>query len=62
MLYAILICTDEGCAEEFEVWAEPDELEALLCDGCGCVLQALAFSEVEPTSALASPTRLRDAA
>jgi hypothetical protein len=46
MLYAILICTDESCAEEFEGWGEPAELEALLCERCDCTLQAVAFSEV----------------
>ena len=44
MLYAILICTDEACAEEFEAWGEPDDFDQLVCDGCGCVLQAVAFS------------------
>jgi hypothetical protein len=47
MLHAILICTDESCAEEFEAWGEPDGFDALLCDACGCVLQAVAFSEAE---------------
>jgi hypothetical protein len=46
MLYAILICTDEACAEEFEGWGQPDEFEELLCESCGCTLQATAFSEV----------------
>jgi hypothetical protein len=48
MLYAILICTDPSCAEEFEGWGEPGEFDALLCESCGCVLQAVAFSEVRP--------------
>ena len=46
MLYAILICTDESCAEEFEAWGQPDEFDALLCESCGCTLQATAFCEV----------------
>ena len=46
MLYAILICTDESCAEEFEGWGQPDEFDALLCESCGCTLQATAFCEV----------------
>jgi hypothetical protein len=66
MLYAILICTDEACAEEFEAWGEPDQLEHMLCEGCGCVLQAIAFSEVAPSpvSRLPRPphVQLRDAA
>ena len=45
MLYAILICTDQACAEEFEGWGQPDEFEALLCESCGATLQATAFSE-----------------
>ena len=45
MLYCVLICTDESCAEEFEAWGEPDEFDQLLCERCGCALQALAFSE-----------------
>ncbi len=46
MLFAILICTDQSCAEEFEGWGQPDEFEALLCETCGATLQATAFSEV----------------
>ena len=52
MLHAILICTDESCAEEFEAWGEPEELESLCCESCGCVLQALAFSEARPALTL----------
>lgn len=59
MLYAILICTDESCAEEFEAWGEPDELDTLACDGCGCALQAVAFSEFRPVVALTRPPRSR---
>ncbi len=55
MLYAILTCTDPSCAEEFEGWGEPDEFDALLCESCGYVLQAVAFSEVRPE---ATVTRL----
>ena len=52
MLYAILICTDESCAEEFEAWGETDELDSLSCERCGCGLQALAFSEARPALTL----------
>jgi hypothetical protein len=55
MLYAILICTDQSCAEEFEAWGEADEFGDLLCESCGCVLQPTAFSEVRTE---ASVTRL----
>ena len=43
MLYAMLICTDEACGEELEAWGELEELDAMLCAGCGCALQPLAF-------------------
>jgi hypothetical protein len=52
MLHAILICTDESCAEEFEAWGGPDEFDALLCESCGCTLQAVAFSEVRVEAAI----------
>jgi hypothetical protein len=58
MLHATLICTDDGCAMEFEAWGEPDELDALLCEDCDCALQALAFSDFAP----AAPVRLQAAA
>ena len=45
MLYAILICTDESCAEEFEAWGETHEFDDLLCESCGCVLEAVGFNE-----------------
>jgi hypothetical protein len=57
MLYAILICTDESCAEELEAWGEPDELDSLSCESCGCALQALAFSEARPALAPTRPPR-----
>jgi hypothetical protein len=53
MLYAILICSDESCAEEFEAWGEPGELDTLCCEGCGCGLQPLAFAEARPALSLA---------
>ena len=67
MLYAILICTDEACAEEFEAWGEPDEFDQMLCEGCGCVLQATAFCEVTVATVTRLPHRtphvqLREAA
>jgi hypothetical protein len=57
MLYATLICTDPACAEEFEAWGEPDDFDALVCDHCGCVLQVLAFCEVNATSVTELPRR-----
>jgi len=61
MLYAILICTDESCAEEFEAWGELAELDLQVCEGCGAVLQAVSFSEARPAPA-AAPLPLRRAA
>ena len=46
MVYALLVCSDEGCSERFETWGELAELEALGCE-CGCALQLLTVSEVE---------------
>ena len=43
---ALLICSDDGCAELFEAYGSLDELEALACD-CGCALQLMSVSEVE---------------
>jgi hypothetical protein len=47
MLYAILICSDPVCAEEFESYGEPADFDQLACD-CGCTLQAIAFCEAQP--------------
>ncbi|MEA2440394.1 MAG: hypothetical protein QOH76_1818 [Thermoleophilaceae bacterium] len=46
MVYALLVCSDEECAEEIEAWGTLDELEARACE-CGCALQLIAVSEVE---------------
>ena len=67
MLYAVLICSDEACAEEFEAWGELEDFDDMLCPGCGCTLQALAFCEVSMATIVAFPRRaphlrLRDAA
>jgi hypothetical protein len=63
MLYAILICSDPACAEEFESWGEPADFEQLACD-CGCTLQAIAFCEAQPAeiSPWAPRLELRQAA
>jgi hypothetical protein len=57
MLYAVLICSDEACAEEFEAWGELEDFDALVCEGCGCTLQPLAFSEVSLSTIVAFPRR-----
>jgi hypothetical protein len=65
MLYAILICSDADCEATYEAWAEPDQLEDLTCELCGCTLQAVAFSEA-PEAARSDhrppDLQLRDAA
>jgi hypothetical protein len=45
MVYAQLVCSDEGCSEMLETWGELGELEALACE-CGCALQLISVSEV----------------
>jgi hypothetical protein len=55
MLYAVLICSDEECAEEFEAWGEPGDFEKLACE-CGCTLQAIAFCEAQTAEIRAPAT------
>jgi len=50
MFGATLLCTDEGCAEIVDVVVSSlDELETLVCEGCGCCSQVLAVWEVPVT-------------
>jgi hypothetical protein len=47
VLHALLICSDEACAEELEAYGTRlDDLETLACE-CGCALQIIAVSEIE---------------
>ena len=46
MFRALLLCSDEGCAELFEAHGTLEELEALACD-CGCALHILTLQDVE---------------
>ena len=47
VFHALLICSDEACAEELEAFGmRLEELEALACE-CGCALQLIAVSGVE---------------
>jgi hypothetical protein len=47
VFHALLICSDEACAEEIEAFGTRlEELEAMACE-CGCALQLLAVSEIE---------------
>ena len=57
MLYAILICTDPRCAEEFEAWGEPGDFDSLLCDRCNSALEAVGFSEIS-RAAVTQPHRM----
>jgi hypothetical protein len=42
---ALLICSEQDCAEVFEAYGSLEELETLACD-CGCSLELI---EVEDT-------------
>jgi hypothetical protein len=57
MLYAILICSDDACAEEFEAWGELKDFDDMVCESCDCILQPLAFSEVSMSTIVAFPRR-----
>jgi hypothetical protein len=46
MVYALLICSEDGCTDEFEAWGTLEEVEALGCD-CGCALQLISVSDAE---------------
>ena len=46
VFHALLICSDDACAEEIEAYGmRLEELEAIACE-CGCALELLAVSEV----------------
>jgi hypothetical protein len=61
MLYTVLICTDEACAEELEAWGEIADLEHLVCEGCGCLLQPIAYAETDPVRIVHLPRRVPEA-
>jgi hypothetical protein len=56
MLFALLICTDDGCDVEYEALGLPDELAHLCCEFCGCTLQAVSWAEAAPNGA--APQRM----
>ena len=58
MFLAELICSDEDCGETIEAIVSPDELELLVCDGCGCCLQTVAVSAWEPAVPAIRPVLL----
>ena len=47
MILAELVCSDDRCELVLEAVGELRELEALVCDDCGCCLQVVAISDVE---------------
>ena len=51
MLCALLICSDEDCAATIEITCGLDEVDLLICDECGCALQAIAYWETEAVEA-----------
>jgi hypothetical protein len=59
MLYATLMCSDEACDAEFEAWGELEDFDDLLCEGCGCLLVAIAFAEADPVRVIHLPARPR---
>jgi hypothetical protein len=50
VFHALLICSDDDCADTFEAWGTLEELEALACD-CGCALAVLTLGEAEGVDA-----------
>jgi len=48
MLVVTLTCSDQGCDHEVveAVWSH-EQVELMVCDGCGCCLQAIAYAEAE---------------
>ncbi len=53
VIYAELICSDDSCELVLETVSELIELEALVCEDCGCCLQVVAISDVELAEPLA---------
>lgn len=45
LFIAELICSDDDCAEAWEAVGHLRELEALVCEGCGCTLQVLSIAD-----------------
>jgi hypothetical protein len=54
MWFARLVCSDERCPEELEIYADRlEELETLGCD-CGCALEIVGWADaVDDEAALA---------
>ncbi|MGI8749232.1 MAG: hypothetical protein ACR2J6_01560 [Thermoleophilaceae bacterium] len=52
MLLAILICSDEDCETTAEEVGSLDELDAVLCAGCGCLMQIVAVEQAHEAAAV----------
>jgi hypothetical protein len=59
MFYAVLICSDEACAQELEAWGDLEDFDHLLCESCGCLLQTISVDEVETARIVAFPSQSR---
>ncbi len=53
VIHVELICSDDSCELVLETVAELIEVDALVCDDCGCCLQVVAISDVELAEPLA---------
>ena len=62
VLYVVLVCSDGDCDVAYEGWCAPEELEQLLCEECGCTLEAIAFAEPADPAPEGRHIQLRDAA
>lgn len=51
MFEAVLICSDDRCAERFEATGSLEELDALACD-CGCALIVLTLGDAPEPQAV----------
>jgi hypothetical protein len=48
MLAVTLVCSDERCDHEVvEVVWSLDQVDLMVCDGCGCCLQAVGYAQAE---------------
>jgi hypothetical protein len=47
MFLAELICSDGDCELAVEAIGEPEDLDMLLCEDCGCCLQVVSLSAHE---------------
>jgi hypothetical protein len=48
--FAVLVCSDEGCAASFEAFGRLEELERAVCSGCGCCLEPVGWGETVTAS------------